>query len=69
MRVIDRTPLIKKYPGKWLALKQDCRTVVAVGGTVVRVLKEARKKGYRDPVLTRMPKKLIAFVGGYRLTA
>lgn len=65
--MIDRTPLIKKYGGKWIAFKHDRITVLAVGDTAIGVLEEARSKGYQDPIITRMPRKIRAFVGGYHL--
>lgn len=55
--------LHKKYAGLWVALKQDEKTVVASGSSFEAVMKKANKKGYKNPVLTLVPEKLIAFVG------
>lgn len=63
MRVIDRTAMAKKYKGKWVALKADRKTVVASGSTARQVLEIAHKKGVAMPLITRMPRKLMPFVG------
>ncbi|OGY21241.1 MAG: hypothetical protein A2126_00060 [Candidatus Woykebacteria bacterium GWB1_45_5] len=63
MVAIDWTPIFKKYKGKWVALKDDEETVVGAGDTVAEALEEARKKGYENPILTKMPKEIIPYVG------
>ena len=60
---IDWTPIFKKYKGKWVALKDDEITVVGVGNTAQEAWEKARKKGYDDPILTNVPKKLLTYVG------
>lgn len=57
--------MAKKYGGRWVALKADRKTVVGAGTTVQQALAGARKKGVRDPVLTRMPKDIKNFVGSH----
>ena len=66
MRSIDRTALAKKHPGKWLALRSDRRSVVASGITATQAWEAAQRKGVRKPIITRMPKEIRSFVGGYR---
>ena len=60
---IDWTKIYKKYKGRWVALKDDHKTVVASGKTPEEVLKLASKKGFIDPFLTRVPEKVLPFVG------
>ena len=60
---IDWTDIYKKYKGLWVALKDDEQTVIAVGKTVDAVMDGAQKKGYKQPILTKMPKRLITYVG------
>ena len=60
---IDWSKIYKKYKGLWVALKDDCVTVVASGKTAEEALNLANKKGYVSPFLTRVPEKLLPFVG------
>lgn len=60
---IDWTKIYKKYKGLWVALKKDEKTVVASGKTAREALSEARKCGYRNPILTYMPKELVTYIG------
>jgi len=60
---IDWTNIYKKHKGLWVALKDDQMTVVGKGNTAKEALEEAKKKGYKSPFLTRVPEKLVSFVG------
>ncbi len=60
---IDWTKIYKKYKGQWIALKKDEKTVVGNGKTAKQAFEKAQKKGYKNPILTRMPEKLITYVG------
>jgi hypothetical protein len=55
MKAIDMTPIIKKFPGYFVALSYDRKKVLGKGHTPEEALKEAKKKGYKDPILTRIP--------------
>lgn len=57
MKVIDRTPLIRKYPGFFVALTADRKTVVGKGHTPDEAIEEARQKGYKKPLLIKIPKE------------
>ena len=59
----DWTQLYKKYKGLWVALADDETTVLGSGKTVNEAVKQARKKTSKTPFLTRVPKKLISYVG------
>lgn len=60
---IDWTKIYKKYKGLWVALKSDEKTVIASGKTAKEAWSKALKKGLSKPILTRMPSKLIPYVG------
>ncbi len=60
---IDWTKIYKKYKGLWVALKSDEKTVIASGKTAKQAWDIAQKKGFLKPILTRMPPKLITYVG------
>jgi hypothetical protein len=58
MKAMDMTPLIRKYPGYFLALSADRKKVLGKGHTAQEALEEARKKGVKTPpVLTRIPEE------------
>jgi len=60
---IDWTRIYKKYKGLWVALKSDEKSVIASGKTAKEAWDVAQKKGFAKPILTRMPNKLIPYVG------
>ena len=60
---IDWTHIYKKYKGLWVALKEDEKTVVGAGKTAKEAWMMAQHKGYKKPILTRMPEKLVTYVG------
>ncbi len=49
------TPIIKKYPGYFVALSYDRKKVLGKGRTPEEALRQANRKGYKDPLLTRIP--------------
>jgi hypothetical protein len=55
MKAIDMTPIIKKYPGYFVALSYDRKRVLGKGRTPEEAIREANRKGYKDPILTRIP--------------
>lgn len=62
---IDWTKITKKYKGLWVGLKNDERTVVASGKTVQEVLQRAKDKGQPNPILFRVPTKVVPYVGSF----
>ena len=62
-KAIDWRKIWQKNKGRWVALKNDERTVVAVGKTAKEAWEKAIKKGYKKPILAKMPPKIIPFVG------
>lgn len=63
---INWTKIYKKYRGLWVALEDDERTVIASGKTAKEAWTKAQDKGFKKPILTRMPEKLVTYVGfGY----
>jgi len=55
MKAIDMTPIIKKYPGCFVALSYDRKKVVGKGYTPEEAIKEANRRGYKNPILTKIP--------------
>jgi len=60
---IDWTLLYEKYKGQWVALKTDEKSVISSGKTAKEAFEKAQQMGYRKPILTRMPEKLVTYVG------
>ena len=60
---IDWTNIYKKYKGLWVALADDEKTVIAFGETAKDALEEAKKKGCKNPTLSKMPERLVTYVG------
>ncbi|MEK7586332.1 MAG: DUF5678 domain-containing protein [Patescibacteria group bacterium] len=62
--MINWSKIYKKYKGLWVALKDDEQTVVGSGKSLKEAITVAEKKGYPNPIVMRVPDKLIAFAGG-----
>lgn len=56
--------LIKKFGGKWVALKPDTELVLASGKSAKKVYKEAQKQGISIPTLFKVPTKYVPYIGG-----
>ncbi|MFH1338854.1 MAG: DUF5678 domain-containing protein [Candidatus Omnitrophota bacterium] len=53
-KMIDRTDIFKKYQGQWIALTEDDK-VISAAPTLDEVLEKAKKKGFENPVISRIP--------------
>lgn len=60
---IDWTHLYKKYKGKWVALAADEKTVLGFGENAKEAFLKAQKKSTETPFLTRVPEKVVPYVG------
>lgn len=68
MKAIDWSKICKKYQGLWVALLDDQQTVVGSGDSIGKVLAQARKKGYDDPIVMRVPDRIVPFIGASRFS-
>ncbi len=59
----DWTKLFKDYKGQWVALKDDEITVISSGNKLSEVIRTAQSKGYQKPILTKVPRKDITYIG------
>jgi hypothetical protein len=57
MKALDMTPIIRKYPGYFVALSHDRKQVLGTGHRAEEALIAARKRGVRHPLLTRIPEE------------
>lgn len=60
---INWTKIYKSYKGKWVALKSDEKTVIASGTRASIVHKKATEKGYKNPILSYIPVRLVPRIG------
>lgn len=60
---IDWTHIFKKYKGKWVALKDDQKTVVGAGSSLQKAVDEAKKKGFKNPILFKVPTEVLPYIG------
>lgn len=60
---IDWTKIYHKYKGLWVALKNDEKTVVSSGKTAKEAWDKAQKEGFTKPILSKIPVKIIPYVG------
>ena len=61
--ITDWTDLYRQYRGQWVALKDDERTVVGSGKTAKLALQKAVAGGVAEPILTKLPDRLVPYVG------
>jgi hypothetical protein len=63
MSAIDWTKIVNKYKGLWVALERDEITVIASGKTAKDAWNKAQNKGFKKPILARMPLHNLPFIG------
>jgi hypothetical protein len=54
IKVMDKTEIFKKYQNRWVALTENDK-VISAGLTLDEVLEKAKKKGFDNPIITRIP--------------
>lgn len=62
MPIVDMVPIEKQYVGQWVALSEDRRRVIAQGATLKDTLAQARRKGAKDPILTKIPRESLEYL-------
>jgi hypothetical protein len=67
LMAIDWTKLVVRYKGSWVALDEDEITVLGSGKTAKKAFLEAYEKGYERPILTRIPDRLVPYIGRYEI--
>ena len=62
MPVIDMVKIEKRYAGKWIALSDNRKKVVGSGDSLKEALSNARKQGYKDPILSKIPRQFLEYI-------
>jgi len=60
-KVRDLTKIFRKYQNKWVALTDDDK-VISYGSNPEEVLRKSEKKGYSDPVITKIPDTRYSYI-------
>ena len=60
---IDLTKIFEKYKGLWVALNDKWDTVISSSKDIKKAHKEAVKKGYKEPIMFKVPTKNTAYLG------
>lgn len=55
MKALDMSHLTEKYRGYFVALTRDRKKVLVSGHTLREVRQEVKRKGYKNPLFTRIP--------------
>jgi hypothetical protein len=63
MAAKDWTKLYEDYKGLWVALKSDETTVVSSAEKLKDVLERAKELGCNHPIVTKVPKRDLAYIG------
>lgn len=62
MPVVDMVQIEKRYAGQWVALSDDRSKVIASGATLKEARANARKKGNKDPILSKVPREFLEYI-------
>lgn len=60
---IDWTKIYQKYKGLWIALKDDEKSIIASGKTINEVIQKSNNKGFKLPIVFKVPSKVITYIG------
>lgn len=63
MEIINWSKLFRQYPGMWVALAQDEKTVIAAAKDAKAAYDEARKAGIKVPIMLKVPKESLPYIG------
>jgi len=60
---VDLTNIYKKYKGLWVALNDEWNKVLGADKDIKKAQQQAIKRGYRNPIMFKVPKKNMAYFG------
>ena len=62
MQTVDLSPVLEKFKGLWVALT-DSDKVISADKSAKKAYNEAIKKGYKEPVLFKVPLHDLPHIG------
>ena len=60
---IEWSAIYRRFKVRWVALKDDEKTVIASGKTAREAMEKVKQKGHHFPVIARMPDRLNPYIG------
>ena len=66
-KALDFTKIAKKYKGKWVSLTEDEKKVISSSRSAKETIEKAKKEGYKNPILFKVPIAVLPYVGGNSL--
>ena len=61
MELLEQKDFLQKYEKQWVALTDDDK-VVCVGSSLDQILREAKRKGFDNPVTAKIPDSKFEFI-------
>lgn len=61
-KAIEKQSTYTKYANKWIAISPDETKVVGSGKTIKEAISEALKRGIKNPILTKLPKRATGYL-------
>ena len=62
MKPTDLSPVLDKFKGLWVTLT-DADSVISASKSAKQAYEEAIKKGYKEPILFKVPKHDLPHIG------
>ena len=62
MPIIDMSKIERRHLGQWVALNETRTKVVGFGPTIKEALAKSKKKGVKDPILTKVPTESLGYL-------
>lgn len=59
------TAIFKKYKGLWVTMDESHKKVVSADKNIMKAYNGAIKKGHKVPLIFKVPKKNLPFVGAW----
>ena len=56
------TKIYNKYAGSWVALDKSRTKALATGKSAKEALRASRKKGVRNPIITKIPTENFGYI-------
>lgn len=64
---VNLTNIYKRYKGLWVALNKPLARVLSSGRDAKEVYNQTTRKGYKEPVMFKVPTKNISYIGSFSL--
>ena len=62
MKAVDLSPVLEQFKGLWVTLT-DADSVISANKSAKKAYEEAIKKGYKDPILFKVPQHDFPHIG------